>query len=428
MSKDLLTREELSMLLADDAGGPHTVPPDLATGDALFSPQDFGVLQGVLSTYLLPGVTAWSVLFGRSVQIGEPEISLVSASALAALETAVIGEVDLSGAIAGRARFVLPMAGARTLVALALGSPEPPREFDAIHRSSFASAFKYLLAEMRSHIARGTGQRVGTSEPAVRVWPTEVALETDHIVQARLPWAVDKQEQPSLLFWADLPLARGLLGLARPAAAARAVPTVPVGRAGAAPKAPACPPGAPGAPRAVTLIERSAPAPAGRPVAGLEQEIERALAPDAIVRRRAAPRAEPGAEPAAPGTGTNRLDRLPPELPGPFERAALRATRRPVQSGVERAPVQIVVPDAPPSSTAPVMAGDLRVEIGRALATEPLLLGQIISLDRLAGESVDIVVDGRLAARGEVTVVGEVLAVRVTQTVAERRRSPGGGR
>lgn len=67
----------------------------------------------------------------------------------------------------------------------------------------------------------------------------------------------------------------------------------------------------------------------------------------------------------------------------------------------------------------------MRVELGRATLRDPLTLGQVVPLDRLAGESVDIFVDGYLVARGEVTVDGEVLAVRVTQTVPTRRPSRG---
>lgn len=71
---------------------------------------------------------------------------------------------------------------------------------------------------------------------------------------------------------------------------------------------------------------------------------------------------------------------------------------------------------------------EIRVELGRGTIRDPLALGQVLPLDRLAGESVDIFVDGHLVARGEVTVDGEVLAVRVTQTVPTRRPARGPAR
>jgi flagellar motor switch/type III secretory pathway protein FliN len=64
---------------------------------------------------------------------------------------------------------------------------------------------------------------------------------------------------------------------------------------------------------------------------------------------------------------------------------------------------------------------EVRVELGRSTIRDPLVLGQVLPLDRLAGESVDIFVDGLPGARGAVPVDGDVLAVRITQTVTTRR-------
>ncbi len=59
------------------------------------------------------------------------------------------------------------------------------------------------------------------------------------------------------------------------------------------------------------------------------------------------------------------------------------------------------------------------VEIGssRMLVKEVLQLdtGAVIELDRMTGEPVDVLVNGRRVARGEVTMVGERLAVRLLQ-------------
>lgn len=41
--------------------------------------------------------------------------------------------------------------------------------------------------------------------------------------------------------------------------------------------------------------------------------------------------------------------------------------------------------------------------------------GSVVELDRLAGESVDILVNNRLVARGEIVVIGENFGVRVTE-------------
>lgn len=61
------------------------------------------------------------------------------------------------------------------------------------------------------------------------------------------------------------------------------------------------------------------------------------------------------------------------------------------------------------------------VEIGRArmLVKDVLKLavGAVIELDKLAGEPVDILVNGKIIARGEVIAVNENYGIRITEIV-----------
>jgi flagellar motor switch protein FliN/FliY len=70
---------------------------------------------------------------------------------------------------------------------------------------------------------------------------------------------------------------------------------------------------------------------------------------------------------------------------------------------------------------------ELAVEIGRTRMTirETLALGpgSIVTLDRLAGEPVDLLVNGKPIARGEVVVIDEEFGLRVTEVTSP---SPGG--
>ena len=65
---------------------------------------------------------------------------------------------------------------------------------------------------------------------------------------------------------------------------------------------------------------------------------------------------------------------------------------------------------------------ELAVEIGRTRMTirETLALGpgSIVTLDRLAGEPVDLLVNGKPIARGEVVVLDEEFGLRVTEVLA----------
>jgi flagellar motor switch protein FliN/FliY len=64
---------------------------------------------------------------------------------------------------------------------------------------------------------------------------------------------------------------------------------------------------------------------------------------------------------------------------------------------------------------------EVSVEVGRTTMTirETLAIapGSIISLDRMAGEPVDLLVNGRRIARGEVVAVDEEFGLRVTEVV-----------
>lgn len=65
---------------------------------------------------------------------------------------------------------------------------------------------------------------------------------------------------------------------------------------------------------------------------------------------------------------------------------------------------------------------DVRIELGRAelLIEEVLKLkqGSVVPLDKLAGDPVDILVNGRLIARGEVLVLNDNFCVRIAEILA----------
>ena len=66
-----------------------------------------------------------------------------------------------------------------------------------------------------------------------------------------------------------------------------------------------------------------------------------------------------------------------------------------------------------------VELGRSHMSIGEILA---LRTGSVIELDKLAGEPVDVSVNGTLIARGEVVVVDEKFGVRITEVVSKVRR------
>lgn len=68
----------------------------------------------------------------------------------------------------------------------------------------------------------------------------------------------------------------------------------------------------------------------------------------------------------------------------------------------------------------------LVVELGRAHLTVRQVLdmqkGSVVELDRNAGEAVDVLVNDRLMARGEVVVVDDRFGVRITEIISPNRK------
>ena len=69
---------------------------------------------------------------------------------------------------------------------------------------------------------------------------------------------------------------------------------------------------------------------------------------------------------------------------------------------------------------------DISVELGRSRMSIQELLslgpGSVIELDKLAGEPLDVMVNGRLVARGEAVVVNDKFGVRITDIVSPAER------
>ena len=69
---------------------------------------------------------------------------------------------------------------------------------------------------------------------------------------------------------------------------------------------------------------------------------------------------------------------------------------------------------------------ELSVEIGRTRMSIQELLslgpGSVIELDKVAGEPLDILVNGRLVARGEAVVVNDKFGIRITDIVSPTER------
>ena len=126
-----------------------------------------------------------------------------------------------------------------------------------------------------------------------------------------------------------------------------------------------------------------------------------------------------------------------PAEPGASETvtAADEAAAEQSGDGVERAKFNNINNDGPAST--PIKENSnldfildipvtISMEIGRARISIRNLLqlnqGSVVELDRLAGEPMDVLVNGTLVAHGEVVVVNEKFGIRLTDVVSPAER------
>jgi len=99
-----------------------------------------------------------------------------------------------------------------------------------------------------------------------------------------------------------------------------------------------------------------------------------------------------------------------------YEKAQFNQLKRSDSSGGDEVNIDVLL-------DIPVI---LSVEIGRTRQTIRNLLqlnqGSVVELDRLAGEPMDVLVNGTLIAHGEIVVVNEKFGIRLTDVISAAER------
>jgi flagellar motor switch protein FliN len=358
MSDGSLSQDEIDALLQ----GTDTIEMESAGGGAAASP--LSETERATFQEMLRGVTEsqgsnLSILTGKTVTIGDPVVRVRTPTDLAAdaPEELVDVRVDLTDGIRGEHSYLLSHDAAAAIASLMMG--QQGTDLDEASLSAVAEAITQITGTAATAIGNQVGRLIKTAPPDLRqAKRAQVRLPQGEVcVSVEYPLAIEGVSPSRMIEVFSLSLATEILQLAGGGGAARPA---------AAPQAAARPSRA-GAPAAMAQTF-------GQPFGG--PSLDGAMAP-------------------------------PNVQPVQF------ANLQPSPMSSEQGNIGLLMD----------VFMEMTVELGRTRRPIKWILGigegTIIELDKLAGEAVDILVNHKLIAKGEVVVIDENFGVRVTEIVSQ---------
>ena len=374
MSDGSLSQDEIDALLQ----GTDTIEMDTSAGGAAspMSDAERNALQEMLRGVTESQGSNLSILTGKTVAIGDPSVKVRAVSEVLGgqPEDIVDVRVDLTDGLQGEHSYIVPASIAGTIAGLMMG--QPGGELDEASLSAVAEAVSQITGTAATAIGNRVGRVVKTAPPDLRRTKRQQIRvpQGDVCVTVDYPISIEGFPTATLTEVFSLSLATEILSLAGAGAEAQEVPAF-----GPAPAAAARPSG------------RAAARPAQPPGAGdsgFQQTFGQSF----------------GATAQGPAMA-------PPNVQ-PIQFANLQATPMAGEQGNIGLLMDVFM--------------EMTVELGRTRKRIKDILGigegTIIELDKLAGEPVDILVNHKLIAKGEVVVIDENFGVRVTEIVSQMDR------
>ncbi len=334
--------------------------------------------------------TTLSVLLGHKVSITTPTVSM---STMAAIRESypmpyLIVEVGYTVGIGGNNILAIQASDACIIADLMMGGDgtAPPSDLNEIHMSAVGEAMNQMMGAVATSLSSMFNKKIDISPPKVNLIDlgtadpvTEIVGTDEAIVKTSFRMEVDGLIDSEIMQILPVDIATEMVNSLLNSGA----------------------------------VEEEAPPPPPPPAP--------AVAPQA-----AAPPPPPPAPAAAPQAAAP-----PPPMAAPPPMYGQQAR---VSEGI---PIQAA--QFTPLATAPVQVNEaniglildvslqVTVELGRTKKSIKDILeltnGSIVELDKLAGEPVDIHVNGKYLAKGEVVVIDENFGVRITDIVSPEERA-----
>mgnify|MGYP004595744169 FL=1 len=417
-----LTQEEIDALLNGAASEPaasdsaSNEEASSVLSDDLLSSMEKDALGEIGNISMGSAATTLSVLLGHKVNITTPTVSVDTMSTIQNQYPMpyLVVEVGYVIGINGNNILAIQASDASIIADLMMGGDglNPQEELNEIHMSAVGEAMNQMMGTVATSLSTMFNKKIDISPPKVNLIDlgaedkiTDLVNNDEPVVKTSFRMEVDGLIDSEIMQILPLNVAKEMVSFLMGGGAEAEVQEAPAPAPESAP-APAAPEPAPVA---------AAPAPAA-PQAPQPAAPQYAAPPQP---QYAAPPQQPqytappmGAQPvyAPPAYANNVVSSGVPVQNAQF--APL--TNEPVE--VNAANISLIQ-DVPLQVT---------VELGRTKKSIREILefstGSIIELDKLAGEPVDIHVNGQLTAKGEVVVIDENFGVRITEIVSPIER------
>ena len=431
-------------------------------GEITFSPLAIDAIGEAMNISLGSSATAVSNMLDHRVDITTPTVQVINAEdfSLGRIEPAIGVEIKYVCGLEGSNIMMLKRSDVKAIVDILLGTETPDEEFqlDELSVSVVCEVMNQMMGAASTALSDLLGRMVNISTPESfelldldKVREEHFPVRTGPIVVVSFQLSIEGVVESEFMNVMSVELARELItGMGLDADA----------ESGGAPAAAPDPAPAPSASSGGTMsqeeIERmlagggdAAPAPAPAASSGgtmSQEEIERMLAGGADAAPAPAPALAPQPAPAAaqqPPAGYPPAGYPPYPQPGapqqggypypPYPPYYMYPPQQPAPQPAEPKVINTQKPKMEPltpdnrlsqeqKENLDLIMGvslEVAVEIGRTRRKIQDIIafskGSLVVLDKLAGEPVDLLVNGQCIARGDVVVIDDNFGIRITE-------------
>ncbi len=417
-----LTQEEIDALLngatsepaASDSASNEEASSVLS--DDLLSSMEKDALGEIGNISMGSAATTLSVLLGHKVNITTPTVSVDTMSTIQDQYPMpyLVVEVGYVIGINGNNILAIQASDASIIADLMMGGDglNPQEELTDIHMSAVGEAMNQMMGTVATSLSTMFNKKIDISPPKVNLIDlgvedkiTDLVNNDEPVVKTSFRMEVDGLIDSEIMQILPLDVAKEMVSF-----------LMGGGAEAEAQEAPA-----------------PAPEPAPAPVAPEPAPVAAAPAPAAPAPQPAAPQYAAPPQPPQYAAPTQQPQYTAPPMGAQPVYAPPAYANNVVSSGVPvqnaqfapltNEPVEVNAANISLIQDVPLQ---VTVELGRTKKSIREILefstGSIIELDKLAGEPVDIHVNGQLTAKGEVVVIDENFGVRITEIVSPMER------